>query len=143
MTGQTLAGQSVRYLFVGVYNVLFTLAAFWLLDTLWGALVGVQTVYWTSALLGIVNGFISQRLFVWRSKGAWRGELLRFLVVNVIVAIANSALLFVTVTLWGLPAFPSQVAITAVLVVLAFFANRTWVFGGVEKHAADPTEEHR
>jgi putative flippase GtrA len=143
MTGRVLAGQSVRYLFVGAYNVLFTLAAFWLLETLWGDDVGVQAVYWVSALLGVLNGFISQRLFVWRSRGAWHGELLKFLAVNVIVALANSALLFLTVTLWGLPAFPSQVAITAVLVVLAFFANRTWVFGAKSRTTDRGLRPHR
>lgn len=137
MTGRALAGQGIRYLIVGAYNTLFTLAVFWLLDTLWGAALGVQTVYWTAAVLGILNGFVSQRLFVWRSKGAWRGELLKFFVVNAIVAVANSALLFLTVTVWGLPAFPSQLGITAILVVLAFFVNRRWVFSAHASLSAD------
>lgn len=138
MSRRAVAGEGVRYLIVGAYNTLFTLAVFWLLDTLWGETLGVQAVYWISALLGIVNGFVSQRIFVWRSQGAWHGELLKFVVVNVIVALANSGLLFLTVTLGGLPAFPSQVGITAVLVVLAFFANRTWVF---DSRRVEPVDE--
>lgn len=138
MSRRALAGEGVRYLIVGAYNTLFTLAVFWVLDTLWGETLGVQAVYWISALLGIVNGFVSQRIFVWRSQGAWHGELFKFFVVNVLVALANSGLLFLTVTLGGLPAFPSQVGITAVLVVLAFFTNRKWVFGS---RPVEPVDE--
>lgn len=124
----SLAGQGIRYLAVGAYNVLFTLVVFWVLDTLWGATIGVQAVYWTSALLGVVNGYVAQRLFVWRTSASWRGELTKFFVLNIVVSVTNSALLFITVTLWMLPTFPSQVAITAVLTVASFLVNRNWVF---------------
>lgn len=128
MNTREFAGLGARYIVVGAYNTLFTLAVFWVLDSLWGSQLGVQLVYWISAVLGIVNGFVSQRVFVWRVQGAWRRELAKFVVVNLLVALANSAMLLVAVTLWRFPAFPSQVVITAVLVVLAFFANRHWVF---------------
>jgi len=128
MSRTALAGEGLRYLVVGVYNTLFTLAVFWVLDRFWGAHIGVQLVYWISAAVGILNGFLTQRVFVWRVRGAWRRELAKFAIVNLVVAVLNSLLLFVSVTLLGLPAFPTQVAITAVLVILAFFANRHWVF---------------
>jgi len=128
MSPGTLKEQSVRYVIVGGYNVTFSLAAFWLLDVLWGPQIGVQAVYWTSAVLGVVNGFVSQRIFVWRSDSRWHSEFVKFIALNAAVSVVNSALLFVTVTLWGLPAFPSQVVITGVLIVLSFFVNRHWVF---------------
>ena len=123
-----MTDQSVRYVIVGAYNVAFTLAVFWLLDTVWGEPIGVQAVYWISAALGIVNGFIFQKIFVWKSGARWRGELVKFIALNVLVSLVNSFLLFVTVTLWGLPAFPSQVVITGALVLTSFFVNRHWVF---------------
>lgn len=123
-----LTGQGLRFIAVGIYNVAFTLAVFWLLDHLWGALIGVQAVYWTSAVIGVINGFLAQRLLVWRSRGAWRGELAKFAIMNASVSAINSLLLFVMVTLWGLPSFPSQVAITAVLTTCTFFVGRSWVF---------------
>ena len=138
MNGTHLRGQSVRYLVVGAYNVVFTLAVFWILDTLWGSVIGVQAVYWTSAVLGVLNGFIFQRLFVWRSTRAWHGELLKFFVLNAAASAVNSFLLYLAVTRWGFPAFPSQVVITGFLVVALFFVNRIWVFGAVpepEDHA--------
>lgn len=123
-----LTRQGLRFLLVGGYNVAFTLGAFWVIDTLWGQTIGVQAVYWTSAVLGVINGFIAQRVFVWRSSGAWHGELLKFFALNAAVSAVNSFLLFLTVTLWGLPAFPSQVAITALLTLSSFFVSRNWVF---------------
>lgn len=120
--------QGVRYLIVGAYNVAFTLAVFWLLDRLWGGRVDVQITYWTSAILGNINGFVFQRIFVWRSAGQWHRELARFAIVNISVAAANSLLLVLAVTVWRFPAFPSQVVITGMLVIATFFVNRGWVF---------------
>lgn len=135
-----LAGQGGRYLAVGIYNVGFTLAVFWLLDTFLGETLGVQAVYWISAGLGIINGFIFQRLVVWRSRGMWRRELAKFAVVNLAVSLINSFLLFLTVTLWGLPAFPSQVGITAVLLIATFIVNRQWVFRATQPSAREEND---
>lgn len=129
MRRSSTGAQGALYLIVGAYNVAFTLAVFWLLDQVWGSRVNIQVIYWTSAVLGVINGFFFQRIFVWRSRGRWHRELVRFGIVNAAVAVANSLLLALTVTTWGLPAFPAQVVITAVLVVATFFANRRWVFG--------------
>lgn len=128
MSRRALGRQTLRYLIVGGGNVAFTLAVFWLFDRLWTDTIGVQAVYWSSSLIGIINGFIWQRILVWRSTGSWRKEFLKFVVVNLAVSIANSGLLFLTVTLIGWPAFLSQVAITAVLVLTTFLINRAWVF---------------
>lgn len=132
------AWQGIRYLVVGGYNVLFTLAVFWVLDHFFASQLGVQGVYWISAVLGIINGFIWQRLFVWRSRNRWHLEFLRFLVMNLATSVVNSLLLLLTVQIGGLPAFPSQVVITGVLVIASYIVARTWVFrGGPE--AVEPT----
>lgn len=131
----------MRYVIVGVYNVAFTLGVFWLLDHFWGAEIGVQTVYWTSAVLGVINGFIAQRLFVWRSTGAWHGELVKFFALNAAVSTVNSFLLFLTVTLWHLAAFPSQVVITGLLTLTSFLVSRNWVFRGISTSKEPPQHD--
>jgi putative flippase GtrA len=120
--------QGIRYLVVGGCNVCFTLAVFWVLDRLYSDTIGVQGVYWVSASLGIANGFIWQRLLVWRSRNSWRREFLRFLALNLGVSLANSLLLLVAVEVAEFEAFPSQVVITAVLVITSFLLARLWVF---------------
>lgn len=137
MSRRVLGGQALRYLLVGGGNVVFTLAVFWLFDRLWTETLGVQAVYWSSALIGIINGFVWQRLLVWRSRGSWRREFLKFVAVNLAVSSANSGLLFLAVTLAGWAAFPSQVVITAVLVVATFLINRAWVFGAEHPKGVD------
>lgn len=142
MTGHhQVTAQGLRFIAVGIYNVAFTLAAFWILDHLWGEKIGVQAVYWTSAVAGVINGFIAQRMLVWKSKGAWRGELLKFVIMNASVSVVNSLLLLLTVTVWGLPAFPSQVAITAVLTACTFFIGRSWVFRAGRIAAKEPERD--
>lgn len=124
----TLVGHSVRFLAVGSFNVLFTLAVFWVLDRFLSSTIGVQGAYWIAALLGIVNGFVWQRLLVWRSKSRWHAEFVRFLVFNLAASVVNSLLLLIAVEVLHLPAFPSQVVFTAVFVVISFLGNRGWVF---------------
>ena len=120
--------QGIRYLLVGGFNVGFTLGVFWLLDRLFSSSIGVQPVYWTSALLGIANGFLWQRLLVWRSRDRVHDEFLRFLGLNLGVSVVNSLLLLLAVDGLRFAAFPSQVVITAVLVVVSFVISRSWVF---------------
>lgn len=130
-----LTGQAFRYLLVGGFNVGFTLAVFWLLDRSFSSTIGVQPVYWVSALLGIANGFVWQRVFVWRSENGWRREFTRFLILNLSISAANSLLLFVAVSKLRFDAFPSQVVITAVLVVATFLLTRGWVFKSTSRPA--------
>lgn len=120
--------QAIRYGLVGAFNVGFTLAVFWILDREFSATIGVQPVYWISALLGIANGFVWQRVLVWRSGNRWQHEFARFLVLNLSVSTANSILLYVAVSLLRCEAFPSQVVITGILVIVTFFIARGWVF---------------
>lgn len=127
-SSRTLTWQGIRYIAVGALNVGFTLSAFWVLDHLYSRVIGVQAVYWISAILGIISGFVWQRLLVWRSRNRWHREFVRFLAVNLLVSATNSALLLVAVDLWHLTAFPSQVAITGVLLVVSFTLARAWVF---------------
>lgn len=123
-----LSWQAVRYLVIGGLNVGFTLTVFWILDREFSSSIGVQPVYWISALLGIANGFVWQRIFVWRSGNRWHHEFAKFLVLNLSVSAANSLLLYVAVSLLQFDAFPSQVVITGALVVTTFLLARGWVF---------------
>lgn len=124
----SVSWQGIRYLVVGGLNVGFTLAVFWLLDRLYSRSIGVQSTYWISAFLGIANGFIWQRVVVWKSRNKWHKEFLKFLTVNIATSVINSLLLFLAVNVAGFVAFPSQVLITGLLVVASFLITRSWVF---------------
>jgi putative flippase GtrA len=118
----------IRYVLVGAGNVVFTLVAFWLVNNFWGNDIGLQSAYWLSAGLGVVNGFIWQRALVWRSKTAWHREFPKFLLLNFVIAVANSFLLHLFVTLLGCETYLSQILITIVLVATSFVVSRFWVF---------------
>jgi putative flippase GtrA len=122
------ASQGLRYLLVGGFNTGFTLGVFWILDRLYSQTLGVQAVYWTAAFVGIANGFVWQRLLVWRSRNRWRAEFARFLAMNLAVSATNSLALYCAVSRAGFSPFASQVVITAALVALSFLLARSWVF---------------
>jgi glycosyltransferase involved in cell wall biosynthesis/putative flippase GtrA len=108
--------------------VIFTLAVFGLLDWIYGKIIGVQATYWISAAIGVVNGFIWQRTLVWRSENRWHGEFARFFLLNIAAAASNSLMLFVAVDRLALPALPSEISITVILVGASFIVTRFWVF---------------
>lgn len=118
----------VRYVLVGAGNVAFTLAAFWVLNHFWGNEIGLQSAYWVSASIGLVNGFIWQRALVWRSKTAWHREFPKFLLLNIAIAAANSTLLHLFVTVLGFETYLTQFSITIALVLSSFVVSRFWVF---------------
>ena len=120
--------QTIRYLIVGIYNVGFTYVAFSLLFLCCEKYIGIQWVYWISAVLGIVNGFLFQKTFVWRVQGSWKRQILKFVLLNLIVSAVNSLALFFFVTKSMLNPYITQLLITLVLVVCSYFISKLWIF---------------
>lgn len=118
----------VRYLLVGVYNVGFTFFIYSMLLFLVGATAHIQLIYWISALLGIINGFIFQKRFVWKDKQGWKSQIVKFLTLNLCISGLNSVALFVFVTQMRLNPYVSQLTITLVLIIFSYFVSRYWVF---------------
>lgn len=120
--------QVLRFLVIGVLNVGFTLCVFSLLSLNFEHTVNIQVIYWTSSLIGIINGFIWQRVLVWKAHSNWKTEFVKFVILNLAISCINSALLALLVQLWGWQSIPSQIFITAVLVAFSYIANKLWVF---------------
>lgn len=123
-----LNNQVLRFLVIGVLNVGFTLSLFSLLSLNFEHSVNIQVIYWASSLIGIINGFIWQRVLVWKKKSNWKSEFVKFITLNLAISCINSALLALLVQLWGWSSIPSQILITVVLVTISFIANKFWVF---------------
>lgn len=120
--------QTIRYLIVGIYNVGFTYLAFSLLFLIYEKYIGIQWVYWISAVLGIVNGFFFQKTFVWRVKGSWKKQIAKFVLMNLVVSAINSLALFILVTKLMLNPYITQLLITLVLVICSYFISKLWIF---------------
>jgi len=123
-----------RYVVVGFWNTLFGLGNFYLLLWLLGDL-HYLVVLTISYSLSILQGHFSQRIFVWRSRGPYFRELIRFSGGAIAQYILNVILLHLAVRTFHLNLRWSQLVVIGVLVALSFLFNKRWVFGSKHEGA--------
>jgi putative flippase GtrA len=133
--GALLATTQTRYLVVGAWNTFFGVALFATLLWLFGDHVGYWLILLVCQVIATVQSHWAQRTFVWRSRGAFLPELLRFSLVYIASYFVNLGLLALCVEVLGWPVFGSQLAITVLMVALTYTVNRLWTF----RHAGAPT----
>ena len=68
--------QLLKYGVIGVMNTLITLVAFYLLNTVLGLSYGISNV--TGYVLGVINSFVWNRNWVFKTKNDVKRELLLF-----------------------------------------------------------------
>ena len=122
------ADQRLRFLVAGGWNTLFgylTFVALYALlhDRLHYLLIGVL-----SHAIAVVNAFVAHRFFVFRSRGSWRGEFLRFNVAQFSVLGAGLVALWLLVDVGGLRPFVAQAIVTMGAVCVSYVAHRRFSF---------------
>lgn len=122
------ADEKGRYVIVGLWNTSFSYGTFAVLVWLLADHMNNSVILLLATLLGLIQSYWCQRLFVWRSTKAVRGELQRFAPVVLGQFLLNLWLLNLAVDRFHLPILISQLAITVVLVVLTFLILRAWTF---------------
>lgn len=83
------------------------------------------------ALATIIAGFesyVTQRIFVWKSKADARLEFIKFSTVFVSQFCLNAILLLVCVEIFEMDPLWAQYVIGLILVVLSYFIHRHWTF---------------
>ncbi|MBQ0114868.1 MAG: GtrA family protein [Bacteroidales bacterium] len=68
--------QLLKYGVIGVVNTLITLVTFYVLNTLAGAPYGLANV--VGYILGVINSFVWNRNWVFKTKDNWRREAMLF-----------------------------------------------------------------
>ncbi|MDR0745534.1 MAG: GtrA family protein [Mediterranea sp.] len=130
--------QMVKYGLVGILNTLLTAAIIWISlyilsdrDTPESPSASVMFIANSAGYLaGLINSFILNRNWTFKSKSDWKLSLLRFL-----IAFAVCYCLQLGVVLWLnsleiiTPAYICQLAGIAVYSVLNFFLNKHYAFG--------------
>ena len=117
-----------RYLVLGGWNTTFALGVFALLHATLSRFIGTQAVLVIASLIGIVQSYITQRQWVWRSTARVQSEMPRFIGTAAAQYVANALLLHAATEMLNFPAIPSQVVITAVLIAVTFAVLKMWVF---------------
>lgn len=120
--------ERLRFLFVGGYNTLFGYitfaAAYWFLHEEIHY-VGLATA---AHLIAVTNSFLTQRHLVFRSKGSWRHEFLRFQLCYLAMLPLGVGLLAFFYEIVGLHMMLAQGASLFVGIVASYVVSRYFTF---------------
>ena len=119
--------MNVRYICIGILNTLFGFGVYTML------IVVVPRSYYLLALVlaSIISGtesYLTQRIFVWKSKSDARIEFVKFSTVFVSQFGLNAILLVACVEFFGLDPLWTQYVIGSILIVFTYFIHRYWTF---------------
>jgi len=126
--------EQILYLVVGGWNTLFGYGVFALLYHLLHDDGGVAKVPASMAalvvatVLGVANNYVLYRVIVFRSHGAVRRELPRFLVVYGVALAVNLVVLPVALHELPFDAYVVQAVFTVAVVVTTYVANKYFSF---------------
>lgn len=81
------------------------------------------------AALGALVSYALNYRFTFAAQSPHRKTLPKFLAVAVFAMIVNFVLMHGLVTLLAFPYFAAQLAVTGLMLLLTFTANRNWTFG--------------
>lgn len=121
-------GRERRYLLVGAWNTLFSYLSFAALYVLFGDRLHYLAVLFISNVLSITNAYAGYKHFVFKTKGNYLREYLRFYVVYAVALLSNYILLPVLVELLKLPPLLAQAVLTAITVASSYFGHRDFSF---------------
>lgn len=117
----------VRFVMVGMWNTFFSFVMFA------GLLYGLgdthyREVFIASAIISVLQSYVTQKVFVWKSKEATRVELPKFILVYLISGSLNYLLLQILVEIFDASPILGQLAITAGIVLISFVIHKRWTF---------------
>ncbi|MBN3033540.1 MAG: GtrA family protein [Candidatus Saganbacteria bacterium] len=121
--------EKINYLLVGGWNTVFGYFLFVALYYWLAARVNYLLLLAVSSLISITNAYLSYKFFVFRTKGGYWREYVRFNLVYGAIAVLNLFLLPLLVGLsrWSPPL--AQGALVSLNVVLSFLGNKYYSFG--------------
>ncbi len=124
-------GSFPRFVAVGLSNFAVSFAVFRILLVLpWSSQFKASLCQLASYAVGTIWSFIWNRRFTFRSKEPVLGQVLRFVTVQVSLALATAALIGLSVDILELAATPSWLVIMGGATIVNFLLSKRWVFQG-------------
>lgn len=133
--------QVARFAVIGIVNTLFSFGVFAGLQVAIGGRVHYLVILVVSHVLGVLEAYVLQRLFVFRVVGRWWRDLARFWSVYLVALAVNLVALPILVEAGRVPVLPAQAIAMAVTALGTFVAHRSFTFRRPSQ-AADARADH-
>ena len=125
---QVLVDLRAKFVLVGLLNTVVGFSIFTGLYLLFSKELNYLVILCISQSVAIVFSHNSQRNLVWKTKGPYFPELLKFSMAYIVISVANFILLRIAVDLFNFPVLKSQYVISILLISLAYIIQKLWVF---------------
>lgn len=121
-----LIKQFFKFGVVGVVNTLITIALIWAM--LHWLKVDVYKANIVGYVAGLINSFIWNRKWTFRSKESVKSSLTKFLLIFVISYFTQLGVLYLLLHVTSLNDFVSQLVSMIIYVIMNFFLNKNYAF---------------
>jgi len=129
MIKKIINSEKFKYIIVGIWNTIFSYAAFIALYySMTKHDIHYTLVLVVSQIVGITNAYICYKVFVFKTKGNIVREYLKFYVVYGSTLAVNFILILILVELGGLNPVISQGLIAIVVVIMAYIGHVKFSF---------------
>ncbi len=120
--------EKIRYIAVGGWNTVFGLASFTLLYWLFSKAVNYLLILVASNVVSITNAYICYKFLVFRTRGNYLREYLRFYVIYGAAFLGNIALMFILVSYLKMNPIASQGIIMFFIFACSYFGHKYFSF---------------
>lgn len=133
--------QKIRYLLVGGWNTVFSYATFALLYFLLASSIHYIALLVVNYIIGITNAYICYKFLVFKTRGNYLREYIRFYVVYGFAFFLNIALLPIFIEVFKLHPLISQAFILFFIVIISYTGHKNYSFKtgnqpqGIERHS--------
>jgi putative flippase GtrA len=136
--------EKLRFLLVGGWNTVFSMATLWVLERLipygpasvLGAALGVvvakQVVLTVAWVVAVTHNFFTFKLLVFRTRGAWLREYVRMYGVYAVTFIVQSVMVQALSAWTGWSLFWANLPTIAVVTVMSYLGHKHFTFRGPE-----------
>ena len=125
-------GEKLRFLFVGVWNTVFSMVVLWLLDhfihydmSSWIQKEGILIVAW---VIGVTQNFLTFKLLVFRTKGDWLREYGRMYVTYLATFVVQSVCVQALSAWFTISVFWASLPTLVIVTIMSYFGHKYFTF---------------
>lgn len=126
--------QIYRYIIVGAWNTIFGFLVITILKLTAMPPLNTITAVTIASVLSVVQSYVMQRKFVWRSSSEIYNEFPKFIVIAIFQYIVGLLLIIYFVDHRKFPLLPTQLIVSLTLVAITFVLMRSWTFASHHQH---------
>lgn len=119
----------IKFLLVGGFNVVFTLGCLIAINSFTKSFWGFQMAFMAASVLGILVGYQTTRMFVWRVAESKLDTFIKYASLNLAIAATNWFLLIAVVRLLNTQILVTQIVLSLMLAAVSFLVMNYKIFG--------------